>query len=114
MMEFVEGNETLGDLEEKYQNKQRYYKTKYHIFFPESEDFHSEIVTMDEFDIGSTEYINPYQQILIEGDLIENQQMKLDNIYKEALLCDDKSEINDRLQYQTGNKKQRIMDFEFG
>src|SRR5699024_1036139 len=105
MMEFVEGNETLGDLEEKYQNKQRYYKTKYHILFTENKDLHSEIVTMDEIDIVSTEYINPYHQILIEGDLIENQQMKLDNIYKEALLCDDKSEINDRLQYQTGNKK---------
>src|SRR5699024_9682643 len=113
-MDHVDGRATVGAMEETYRTKQEYYRTRYAIASPESEETQPDIVSIDEVDIGSKEYIHPYQQILIEGDLIENQQMKLYNIYKEALLCDDKSEINDRLQYQTGNKKQRIMDFEFG
>src|SRR5699024_11846188 len=63
----------------RYQDDNRYYKTRYSIVFPESENSKMEVVSMDRLDVGSGEFLNPHHQARMEGDLTDEQQMMLDD-----------------------------------
>lgn len=61
-MDFAQGNEIIEKLEERYQNDNRYYRVRYHIAFPESNNSKMEVVSMDCFDIGDEEFLNPHHE----------------------------------------------------
>src|SRR5690625_1888008 len=90
MMEFAEGNELLGKLEEKYQGKSQVYETKYSAMFPEIRDSDLEVVDAGKLKVGEDKYLNAYHQLKDVGNLTKKQQAVLDdNVYNSYLLKED-------------------------
>jgi len=112
MMDFAKGNEIIGKLEEKYQEVNGYYKTRYHILFPESDNPEMEVVSMDRLDIGDEGFLNPYHQVRKEGNLTERQQVMLDDAVYGRLLEEERKDIDDWLQGKNRKGKEQIMDLE--
>src|SRR5699024_3544154 len=50
MMDFAKGNAFMEKLEERYQDDNRYYKTRYSIVFPKSKNSKMEVINMERLD----------------------------------------------------------------
>src|SRR5699024_5886179 len=94
----------------RYQDDNRYYKTRYSIVFPESENSKMEVVSMDRLDVGSGEFLNPHHQARMEGDLTDEQQMMLDDAVYGHLLESERLDINDWLKGKNEKKKLQTVD----
>ncbi|WP_176330375.1 LPD25 domain-containing protein [Oceanobacillus rekensis] len=112
MMDFAKGNEIMGKLEEKYQGDSRYYKTRYHIVFPETDISKMRVVSMDRLDIGDGEFLNPHHQVRKEGNLTEEQQRMLDDTYYDFLLENEKKDIEEWLKGKNAKRKLQEIDME--
>src|SRR5699024_772143 len=58
ILDFARGNALLEKLEERYQDDNKYYKTRYRIVFPKGDNSKMEVVSMDRLDIGYGEFLN--------------------------------------------------------
>src|SRR5699024_2985842 len=112
MMDFALGNEIIEKLEEIYQDDNRYYKTRYHIVYPGSDTSKMEVVSMDRFDIGDGEFLNPHHQVRRRGNLPNEQQMMLDDVVYGHLLESERLDINDWLKNKNEKKKLQTVDLE--
>lgn len=112
MMDFAQGNELMGKLEEKYQDDNRYYKTRYHVVFPESNNSKMKVVSMDRLDIGDGEFLNPDHQVRKEANLTGEQRMILDETVCSLLLENEIKDIDDWLKGK--NEKQKIQEVDMG
>ncbi|MDY0407191.1 LPD25 domain-containing protein [Virgibacillus sp. 179-BFC.A HS] len=112
MMDFAKGNAIMEELEEKYRDDNRYYKTRYHIVFPESDNSKLKVVSMDRLDIGDGEFFNPYHQIRKEGNLTEGQQMMLDGAFYDSLFENEKKDMDEWLKGKT--KKEKLKEVDMG
>lgn len=112
MMDFAKGNAMMEKLEERCQDNNRYYKTRYHIVFPESDNSKMEVFNMNRFDIGDGEFLNPHHQIRREGNLTKEQQTMLDDAVYRQLLESKKNDIDDWLKNKNEKKKLQTVDLE--
>lgn len=77
ILDFARGNALMKKLEERYQDDNKYYKTRYRIVFPESENSKMEFVNIARLDIGDGEFLNPYHRARKESNLTDEHQMML-------------------------------------
>ena len=113
MMDFALGNEIIEKLEEIYQDDNRYYKTRYHIVYPGSDNSKMEVVSMDRFDIGDGEFLNPHHQVRRQGNLPNEQQMMLDDVvYGHLLENERRKDIDDCQKKQRERNRVTDMDIE--
>ncbi|WP_444545965.1 LPD25 domain-containing protein [Virgibacillus salexigens] len=110
MIDFAQGNEMVEQLEEKYQDDNRYYKTRYHIVFPESDNSKMEVVSMDRLDIGDGEFLNPHHQARREGNLTEEQKMMLDDVVYGLLLKNERKDIDEWFKGKSDKRKLQTVD----
>lgn len=79
LMEFAEGNDRMAKLEkEVFHDKEKaysYLKTRYHVLIPMGDTV--DLVNPDRLDIGDGFYNSPYQQLLAENKLTDQQQQEL-------------------------------------
>lgn len=112
MMDFAIGNAIMEKLEEKYQDDSRYYKTRYYIVFPETDNSEMKVVSMDRLDIGDGEFLNAYHQVRKEGNLTEEQQIMLDHAFHNFLFENEKKDMNEWLRGKTEKRKLQKIDME--
>lgn len=112
MMDFAKGNEVMEKLEEKYRDNKGYYKTRYHIVFPESDNSKVEVVSTDRLDIGDGEFLNPYHQVRKEGNLTEEQQMMLESAFYDYLLENETKDLDEWLKGKNEKEKSQIVERE--
>ncbi|OZU88632.1 hypothetical protein CIL03_10070 [Virgibacillus indicus] len=108
MMDFAKGNAMMEKLEEKYQDDNRYYKTRYHIVFPDTDNSEMKIVGIDRLDVGDGEFLNPHHQVRKESNLTEEQQMVLDDTVSSLLLESEKRDVKSK----GGERKLQKIDME--
>ncbi|WP_088051886.1 LPD25 domain-containing protein [Virgibacillus dakarensis] len=112
MRDFAKGNAMMEELEEKYRDDNRNYKTRYHIVFPETTNSEMSVVSMDRLDIGGGEFLNPYHQIRREGNLTEGQQMILDDAFYDSLFENKKKDMDKWLKGKPEKRKLQEVDME--
>src|SRR5699024_3696649 len=107
-MEFAEGNELLGKLEEKYQEKSQIYETAYSVVFPHDGDSDLKVVDAEKLKVGDGKYLNAYHQLKDDGNLTKKQQAIIDdNIYNSYLQRDD-VKLKDRKQINKKRDFQKV------
>jgi len=111
IMDFAEGNAIMERLEEKYQDDNRYYKTRYHILFPEGGNPKVEVVNMDRLDIGDGQFINVHHQVRTEVKqyMSQNQWFKLEEALANDLIQEEKKEVS---EWRTKNKRRIVNEME--
>ncbi|UOQ84018.1 LPD25 domain-containing protein [Gracilibacillus salinarum] len=112
MMDFAKGNAFMEKLEERYQDDNRYYKTRYSIVFPKSKNSKMEVINMERLDVGDGEFLNPHHQARKEGNLTDEQQMMLDDAVYGHLLESERLDINDWLKGKNEKKKLQTVDMD--
>ncbi|ELP8742739.1 hypothetical protein QTV20_001599, partial [Staphylococcus pseudintermedius] len=78
---FAKGNAFMEKLEERYQDDNRYYKTRYSIDFPKRKNSKMEAINTEWLDVGDGEFLNPHHQARKEGNLTDEQQMILMKLF---------------------------------
>lgn len=81
MVDFAKGNAFMEKLEERYQDDNRYYKTRYSIDFPKRKNSKMEAINTEWLDVGDGEFLNPHHQARKEGNLTDEQQMILMKLF---------------------------------
>src|SRR5699024_5159084 len=112
MMDFAKGNAFMEKLEERYQDDNRYYKTRYSIVFPKSKNSKMEVINMERLDVGDGEFLNHHHQASKEGNLTDEQQMMLDDAVYGHLLESERLDINDWLKGKNEKKKLQTVDMD--
>jgi len=95
MYPFVEGNEKVEELEEKYQQETGYRKTRYHVVLPANDHLKMPnlVSVPDRLDIGDGAYVHPYHHIWKMGEMAPEQQKVLDHAYHDHLIETEKMEL---------------------
>lgn len=79
LMGFAEGNIRMAQLEkEVFSDKEKaysYLKTRYHVLIPDGDKI--DLINPDRLDIGDGLYNSPYQQLLAENKLTDQQHQKV-------------------------------------
>jgi len=112
MYPFIEGNEQMEALEEKYKQETGYRKTRYHVVLPANE--HSKdpsVVSIpDRLDIGDGAYVHPYHHIRKMGELTAEQQKNLDDVYHNRLIETEKKEFDELTKEKQPEQAQKNYD----
>ena len=97
MYPFIEGNEQMEALEEKYKQETGYRKTRYHVVLPAND--HTKMPNVvsipDRLDIGDGAYVHPYHHIRKVGEMAPEQQKVLDDAYHDLLIETENQELEE-------------------
>src|SRR5699024_3238076 len=112
MYPFIEGNEQMEALEEKYKQEMGYRKTRYHVVLPANEYSKDPSVVSipDRLDIGDGAFVHPYHHIREMGEMTAEQQKNLDDVYHNRLIETEKKEFDELTKEKQQEQRQNNYD----